>query len=168
MDEVLDTVEVGRPRRESEEPQFLDAEQAEALIEQAREQGIDLLGEGGLLKQMTKAILERALAEELTDHLGYEVGDPAGNGSGNSRNGYTPKRLLTEAGTVELDVPRDRNGTHEPKLVRKGQRRLDGIDKIVISLYANGMTVRDIEQQRNRQDLWIGEFYGLLAVSSTW
>lgn len=145
MEEVLDTVEVGRPRREPEGPQFLDAEQAEALIEQAREQGIELLGEGGLLKQMTKAVLERALAEELTEHLGYEVGDPAGNGSGNSRNGYTSKRLLTEAGAVELDVPRDRNGTHEPMIVRKGQRRLDGIDKIVIGLYAHGMTVRDIQ-----------------------
>ena len=145
MEEVLDTVEVGRPRREPEEPQLLDAEQAEALIELAREQGVELLGEGGLLKQMTKAVLERALAEELTDHLGYEVGDPAGNGSGNSRNGYTPKRLITEAGTVDLDVPRDRNGTHEPMIVRKGQRRLDGIDKIVIGLYAHGMTVRDIQ-----------------------
>ncbi len=145
MEEVLDTVEVGRPRREPEEPQFLDAEAAEALIEQARAQGVELLGENGLLKQMTKAVLERALAEELTDHLGYEVGDPAGNGSGNSRNGYMPKRLLTEAGTVELDVPRDRNGTHEPGIVRKGQRRLDGIDKIVIGLYAHGMSVRDIQ-----------------------
>lgn len=82
--EVADTVEVGRPRRQPEGPQFLGADQAEALIEQAREQGIELLGEGGLLKQMTKAVLERALAEELTDHLGYEVGDPAGQGSGNS------------------------------------------------------------------------------------
>lgn len=145
MEEVLDTVEVGRPRKEPEGPQFLDAEQAEALIEQARQQGVELLGDNGLLKQMTKAVLERALAEELTDHLGYEVGDPAGNGTGNSRNGYTPKRLLTEAGTVELDVPRDRNGTHEPMIVAKGQRRLDGIDKIVIGLYAHGMTVRDIQ-----------------------
>jgi putative transposase len=145
MEEVLDTVEVGRPRREPEEPQFLDAEQAEALIEQAREQGVELLGEGGLLKQMTKAVLERALAEELTDHLGYEVGDPAGSGSGNSRNGYTPKKLLTEAGTLDLEVPRDRAGTHEPKIVAKGQRRLDGIDKIVIGLYSHGMSVRDIK-----------------------
>src|SRR3954470_21798946 len=120
MEEVLDTVEVGRPRREPEGPQFLDSEQAEALIEQAREQGVELLGDNGLLKQMTKAVLERALAEELTDHLGYEVGDPAGQGSGNSRNGYTPKRLLTEAGTVELEVPRDGAGTHEQKFMREG------------------------------------------------
>ena len=146
MEEVLETDAVGRPRREPEEPQFLDADQAEALIERAREQGVELLGENGLLKQMTKAVLERALAEELTEHLGYEVGDPAGQGSGNSRNGYTPKRLLTEAGTVDLDVPRDRSGTHEPQIVRKGQRRLDGIDKIVIGLYAHGMSVRDIRE----------------------
>jgi putative transposase len=145
MEEVLDTVEVGRPRRQPEGPQFLDQEQAEALIEQAREQGVELLGEGGLLRQMTKAVLERALAEELTDHLGYEVGDRAGNGTGNSRNGYTPKTLLTEAGAIELEVPRDRVGSHEPMIVRKGQRRLEGIDKIVLSLYANGMSVRDIQ-----------------------
>nr|WP_245828651.1 IS256 family transposase [Micromonospora avicenniae] len=123
----------------------MDQQQAEALVAQAREQGVELLGDGGLLRQMTKAVLERALAEELTDHLGYEVGDPAGQGSGNSRNGYSAKTVLTEAGAVEIDVPRDRNGTHEPKIVRKGQRRLDGIDKIVIGLYARGMTVRDIQ-----------------------
>lgn len=98
MEEVLETVEVGRPRREPEGPQFLDPEQADALIEQAREQGVELLGEGGPLGQMTKTVLERALAEELTDDLGYGVGDPAANGTGNSRNGYTPKRLLTEGG----------------------------------------------------------------------
>lgn len=145
MEEVLETVEVGRPRREPEGPQFLDPEQADALIEQAREQGVELLGEGGLLRQLTKIVLERALAEGLTDHLGYEVGDPAGNGTGNSRNGYTPKRLLTEAGTVDLEAPRDRAGAFAPKVVGKGQRRLDGIDKIVIGLYARGMTVRDIQ-----------------------
>lgn len=115
------------------------------MVAQAREQGVDLLGDGGLLRQMTRAVLERALAEELTDHLGYEVGDPAGQGSGNSRNGYSGKTVLTEAGAIDIDVPRDRNGTHEPKIVRKGQRRLIGIDKIVIGLYARGMTVRDIQ-----------------------
>ena len=82
LDVYEDTDEVGRPRREPEEPQFLDAEQAEELIARAREQGVELLGEHGLLKQMTKAVLERALAEELTDHMGYEVGDPVGQGSG--------------------------------------------------------------------------------------
>ncbi|SIS04572.1 IS256 family transposase [Micromonospora avicenniae] len=145
MSDVQDTVEVGRRRRDADEPRLVDQQQAEALVAQAREQGVELLGDGGLLRQMTKAVLERALAEELTDHLGYEVGDPAGQGSGNSRNGYSAKTVLTEAGAVEIDVPRDRNGTHEPKIVRKGQRRLDGIDKIVIGLYARGMTVRDIQ-----------------------
>ena len=145
MEQVLDTGGVGRSRRDADEPRLISEEQAEALIAQAREQGIELLGEQGLLRQMTKAVLERALAEELTEHLGYEPGDRAGVGSGNSRNGYTPKRLATEAGTVDLEVPRDRNGTHQPRIVRKGQRRLGGIDKIVMGLYAHGMTVRDIQ-----------------------
>jgi putative transposase len=145
MEQVMDTGGVGRPRRDADEPRLISEAQAEGLIAQAREQGVELLGEQGLLRQMTKAVLERALAEELSEHLGYEPGDPAGVGSGNSRNGYTPKTLLTDAGTVDLEVPRDRNGTHEPKIVRKGQRRLDGIDKIVIGLYAHGMTVRDIQ-----------------------
>ena len=146
MAEVDDTAEVGRRRRDADEPRLVDDALAEQLIAQAREQGVELLGEAGLLKQMTKAVLERALAEELTDHLGYEPHDPAGHGSGNSRNGYSPKRLLTEAGTLDLEVPRDRAGSFEPSVVRKGQRRLDGIDKIVIGLYANGMTVRDIRR----------------------
>jgi putative transposase len=145
MEQLLDTGEVGRRRRDADEPRLIGAEQAEALIAQAREHGVELLGEQGLLRQMTKAVLERALAEELTGHLGYEIGDPAGQGSGNSRNGYSPKTLLTEAGSIDLEVPRDRNGTHQPQIVRKGQRRMDGIDKIVIGLYAHGMTVRDIQ-----------------------
>lgn len=145
MTDVLDTAEVARRRRDADEPRLVDEELAGRLIDGAREQGVELLGEGGLLRQMTKAVLERALAEELTEHLGYEVGDPAGAGSGNSRNGFTPKTLLSEAGSIELEVPRDRNSTFDPKIVRKGQRRLDGIDKIVIGLYAHGMTVRDIQ-----------------------
>ena len=143
MSDVTDTVGVGRRRRErGEEAVVVDAALAEELIERAREQGIELLGEHGLLRQMTKAVLERGLAEELTEHLGYEPHERAG--ASNARNGSTPKRLNTEAGTVDLDVPRDRAGSFEPRLVRKGQRRLDGIDKIVIGLYARGMTVRDI------------------------
>jgi putative transposase len=147
MSDVLDTAEVPRRRRDADEPRLVDEELAQRLIEQAREQGVELLGERGLLRQMTKAVLERALAEELTDHLGYEVGDPAGAGSGNSRNGTTPKRLLTEAGHVDLDVPRDRNASFEPATVHKGQRRLDGVEKLVIGLYSRGMTVRDIRAQ---------------------
>jgi len=134
---------VARPRREpDDDPVIVDRELAEELVARAREQGVELLGENGLLRQMTKAVLERGLAEELTEHLGYEPHERSG--SSNSRNGSTPKRLHTEAGTVDLEVPRDRDGSFEPRLVRKGQRRLDGIDKIVIGLYARGMTVRDI------------------------
>lgn len=143
----LDTGGVGRRRRDADEPRLVDDELADRLLAQAAEQGVELLGEDGLLKQMTKAILERSLQVELTEHLGYETGDPAGRGSGNSRNGTTPKRLATEAGHVDLDVPRDRQGTFTPQTVRKGQRRLDGVDKLVLGLYARGMSVRDIQTQ---------------------
>ena len=139
---------VGRRRRDGGNvPQIVDRELADRLVAQAREAGVDLVGQDGLLRQMTKAVLERSLAEELTDHLGYEPGDPAGAGSGNNRNGHTAKLLATEVGPVELAVPRDRNATFDPQTVRKGQRRLDGVDKLVIGLYARGMTVRDIAAQ---------------------
>lgn len=143
---------VGRPRRDSGEQGLVSQDLARRLVEQAREEGLDITGQSGLLQQMMKSVLEAALNEELTDHLGYEPGDPAGRGSGNSRNGSTPKTLLTESGAVELDTPRDRAGTFEPQIVRKGQRRLDGIDKIVLGLYAKGMTVRDIQAH-------LGEIY---------
>jgi putative transposase len=136
---------VGRPRRDAGEPRLVSAEMARRLVEQARQEGLEVTGEAGLLQQMMKSVLEAALNEELTEHLGYEPGDPAGRGSGNSRNGTTRKTLLTESGPVELDTPRDRSGSFEPQIVRKGQRRLDGIDKIVLGLYAKGMTVRDIQ-----------------------
>ena len=110
----------------------------------AQAQGAELLGPDGLLSQVTKAVLERALGEELTAHLGYEKHDPAGRGSGNSRNGSTPKRLLTEIGGIDLEVPRDRGGSFEPQIVRKGQTRLDGFNDRIIALYARGMSTRDI------------------------
>lgn len=105
----------------------------------------ELTGPEGLLAQLSKAVLEKALDAELTEHLGYERGDAAGHGSGNSRNGTTPKQLHTEAGTIELDVPRDRAGTFNPLIVPKGTSRLDGFNERIISLYASGMTVRDIQ-----------------------
>ena len=105
----------------------------------------DLLGDEGLFKQLKKALLERALGAELTDHLGYEKGDPAGWGTGNSRNGHSGKTVLPEDGEVELAVPRDRNGSFEPAVVPKGERRLDGFDDRILSLYARGMTVREIQ-----------------------
>lgn len=134
-------VDVGEP--DESPPRLVDDALADELIARAEAEGIELLGPGGLLRQMTKAVLERALSEELTDHLGYVPHERAG--TGNARNGTTPKKLITEAGSVDLDVPRDRDGTFDPRIVRKGQRRLDGIDKLVISLYARGMTVRDIQ-----------------------
>lgn len=145
-----DTSGVGS--RESGEPAapLVDEALADELIARAEAEGIELLGPGGLLRQMTKAVLERALAEEMTEHLGYEPHERSG--MANSRNGSSEKRLITEAGSVDLAVPRDRAGSFEPRIVRKGQRRLDGIDKLVISLYARGMTVRDIQAH-------LGEIY---------
>jgi putative transposase len=115
--------------------------------------GLELLGPDGVLAELTKRILERGLAEELTDHLGYESGDPAGRGSGNNRNGTTPKTVLSEIGAIDVDVPRDRNGTFEPKLVRKRQRRLTGVDDLVISLTAKGLTTGEVQAH-------LGEVYG--------
>ena len=105
----------------------------------------DLLGENGLFKELKKALLERALGAELTHHLGYEKGDPAGRGNGNHRNGSHPKTVLTEDGAVEIDVPRDRNGSFEPQIVPKGETRLDGFDEKIVSMYGRGMTVREIQ-----------------------
>jgi putative transposase len=105
----------------------------------------DLLGEEGLLKQLKKALIERALGAELSEHLGYEKGDPAGRGSGNNRNGFSAKTVLTDGGEIEISVPRDRAGTFEPQLIPKGQTRFDGFDDKILSLYARGMTVREIQ-----------------------
>lgn len=105
----------------------------------------DILGEQGLLKRFSKAVLERALGGELTDHLGYEKHDPTGYGSGNSRNGTTEKTLKGKNGEVKIDVPRDRKGTFEPQIVKKHQTRFDGFDDKILSMYARGMTTRDIQ-----------------------
>ena len=106
--------------------------------------GEPLTGQAGLLKGMLKASLERGLDAELSDHVGYDRGDPAAGEFPNSRNGTFPKTVASEIGDVELAVPRDRNGTFSPMLVPKGARRLDGLDAIIVSLYAGGMTIRDI------------------------
>ncbi|HEV7376639.1 MAG TPA: IS256 family transposase [Pyrinomonadaceae bacterium] len=105
----------------------------------------DLLGQDGLLQQLTKALVERALDGELTHHLGYEKHDPAGDNSGNSRNGTSPKTLRGKRGQVQIDVPRDRAAEFEPQLVKKNQTRFDGLDENIISLYARGMTQREIQ-----------------------
>ena len=132
----------GRPAADT--TPLVPDEALDAVMERVRVEGAELLGAGGLLGRLTKAVLERALAEELTGHLGYEKGDPAGAGSGNSRNGTTPKRVHTGAGSVDVDVPRDRNGDFEPRIVPKGRTRFDEFDDKIIALYARGMTVRDV------------------------
>ena len=119
----------------------------------------DVIGENGLLKQLTKALLERAMDAELTHHLGYEKSDPAGYNSGNSRNGTTSKTLKGEFGEVEIETPRDRNGTFEPQMVKKHQTRWDGFDDKILSMYARGMTTREIQGH-------LQEMYGV-AVSPT-
>jgi transposase-like protein len=117
---------------------------AEELVAQAREEGVQLVGPGGLLTGLTKSVVETALEEELSDHLGYDKHDPAGRNGGNSRNGYRTKTVLTEIGPVEIEVPRDRDSSFEPAIVRKRQRRLNGIDEIVLSLTARGLTTGEI------------------------
>ncbi len=137
---------VGPPRLSGRQLRELLADDMwlDELIDRAEVGGVALTGEGGFLPEMIKAVLERGLAAELTGHLGYEVGDPAGRGSPNSRNGHTPKTVQSEIGPLGLAVPRDRNSTFEPRLIPKGQRRLGGLEDMIISLYAGGMTVRDI------------------------
>ena len=105
----------------------------------------DLLGQDGLLQQLTKALVERALQGERTHHLGYEKHSPGGDNTGNSRNGSSPKTVKGERGQVQIDVPRDRSGDFEPQLIKKHQTRFDGLDDKIISLYARGMTTRQIQ-----------------------
>jgi transposase-like protein len=126
---------------------------AAELVDRARAEGVELTGDDGLLTALVRQVLQTGLEVEMTDHLGYERHDPAGRGSGNSRNGHYPKTVKTEIGEVDLRVPRDRNGGFEPATVRKGQRRLDGLAGNVISLYAKGMTTGDIQA-------YLAEIYG--------
>src|SRR6476660_518670 len=142
---MSDTAEMGRKREgpPGRRP-LVDDELADQLLGRAQAEGAGLLGPDGLLSQVTKAVLERALAGEMTGHRVDDEHDPAGRGSGNSRNGMTPKTVLTDVGAVDLAVPRDRNGTFEPQIVRKGQTRLEGFNERIIALYARGMTTRDI------------------------
>ena len=114
------------------------------LMAQVDREGLELLGPDGVLTELTSRIMNRALETEMTDYLGYEHGDPAGHGSGNNRNGTSPKQVLTDAGAIPVNVPRDRLGEFEPKLVPKHVRRLDGFNDIVISLVSRGMTTRDV------------------------
>ncbi len=130
--------------------EMLDAGLLDEVMGEVDAGGLRLTGEGGFLPELVKAVLERGLATELTEHLGYAKGDPAGRGSPNSRNDTTGKTLATEVGDVRLDVPRDRAGSFEPRLVPKGARRAGGVHDMIISLYAGGMMVRDIGYHLHR------------------
>jgi putative transposase len=139
--------------------QSAEAQAAVELVRLAKERGLSLTGPDGLLKQLTKTVIETALNEEMTDHLGHEKhGQPAAD---NVRNGTRAKTVLTEAsGHVEVDVPRDRAGTFEPQIVKKRQRRLNGVDEIVLSLYAKGLTTGEISAH-------FAEIYGASVSKET-
>jgi putative transposase len=130
-----------------------DEELVRQLTAQARAEGVSLTGPGGLLGRLTKVVLESALEGEMDSHLGYRKNDPAGDGSGNSRNGHRAKTVLTETGPVQISVPRDRGSCFEPKIVAKRQRRLGGIDDMVISLVAKGLTTGEVQAH-------LAEIYG--------
>jgi transposase-like protein len=153
MTATLDDVTKRKPEPSAEQAA------AEELVRRAREQGLSLTGPGGLLKQLTKAVIETALNQELTEHLGHEKhGVPE---AGNIRNGSRPKTVLTEStGQVGIEVPRDRAGTFEPQIVRKRQRRLTGVDQIVLSLYAKGLTTGEISAH-------FAEIYGASVSKET-
>ncbi|WP_156188332.1 IS256 family transposase [Arsenicicoccus sp. oral taxon 190] len=131
------------------------------MVLAAKDAGMDLTGPDGLLKQLTKMVVETALDEEMSEHLGYDKHDPAGRGSGNSRNGMRSKTVITDnAGPVEIEVPRDRNGSFEPQLVKKRQRRLGDLDAMVLSLYAKGLTTGEISAH-------LAEVYGASVSKDT-
>jgi transposase-like protein len=138
----------------------LDVQLLRRLADQARGKGLELTGEGGLLQQLTKVFLESALEGEMDAHLGYAKHDPAGDHSGNSRNGRRAKTVITEVGPVEIEVPRDRDASFDPQLVKKRQRRLSGVDEMVLSLSAKGLTHGEISAH-------LAEVYGANISKST-
>jgi putative transposase len=148
---------------ESQEPTALSAADEQLLrelTERARAGGLKLTGEGGLLGRLTKMVVEGALEGELDDHLGYGKHDPAGRDGGNSRNGHRAKTVLTETGPVEISVPRDRDSSFEPKIIAKRQRRLTGVEDMVISLSAKGLTHGEIAAH-------LAEVYGAQVSKQT-
>ena len=147
LDELADERELPEQLRE----RVLDS-MLGALLEGKRTER-ELLGRDGLLGELTGRLVERALSEELAEHLGYAAGQAPPGGAGNSRNGGIPKTLLTDHGPVPIRTPRDRNSNFEPQLVAKHQRRLAGLDEKIIALYAGGMTTREIET-------YVADLYG--------
>jgi putative transposase len=138
----------------------VDRQVVAELVARAQADGVSISGEGGLLAQLTKIVLESSLQGEMDAHLGYDKHDPAGRDGGNSRNGSRAKTVLTEAGPVEITVPRDRDGSFEPQIVRKRQRRLGGIDGIVLSLTAKGLTTGEVSAH-------LAEVYGASVSKDT-
>lgn len=145
---------VGQEAAEQRLAALMSPEAMDALLADAQAAGITVDGPDGLIQQMIKAVLERALDVEMADHLGYDRGDASGAGSGNSRNGFTTKTVITTAGQTRIDVPRDRNASFEPRIVPKRTRRLGGTTDMILSLYARGMTTRDIKAH-------LAEVYGI-------
>ncbi len=128
----------------------VDDQLIDELVHRAQAEGLQLTDEGGLLQQLTKRLLESALEGEITDHLGYDKHDPAGKNGGNSRNGKRTKTVLTDVGPVEITAPHDRDGSFEPKIVKKRQkRRLTGVDEMVVSLAAKGLTTSEAQAHRD-------------------
>ena len=166
MTETLDDVAVATSTKQKRQPKRTAEQEAEraairALVKAARGRGEDLTGPEGLLRGITKQVLETALDEEMTDHLGYDKHDPDGYGSGNSRNGTRTKTVLTDnAGPVTVEVPRDRNATFEPVIVPKRTRRLGDVDTIVLSLFAKGLTTGEISAH-------FAEIYGASVSKET-
>jgi len=159
-DTVTESVAADDLAEPSLETAAVEQKLIDQLVEQARSKGLQLTGEGGLLQQLTKAVLESALEGEITDHLGYDKHDPAGKDGGNSRNGTRSKTVLTDIGPVEIDVPRDRAGSFEPAIVKKRQRRLTGVDEMVLSLSAKGLTHGEISAH-------LAEVYGADVSKTT-
>jgi putative transposase len=159
-DTVTEFVDADDQADPSPEAATVEQKLIDQLVEQARSKGLQLTGEGGLLQQLTKTVLESALEGEITDHLGYGKHDPAGKDGGNSRNGTRSKTVLTDIGPVEIDVPRDREGSFEPAIVKKRQRRLTGVDEMVLSLSAKGLTHGEISAH-------LAEVYGADVSKTT-
>jgi putative transposase len=160
MTETL--VDVSPSSKEAEpQPSVEELDAARELVRQARARGVALTGPDGLLKALTKTVIETALDEEMSEHLGYDKHDPSGRNLANSRNGKRSKTVLTgTVGQVDLEVPRDRDGTFEPVIVKKRQRRISDVDEIVLSLYAKGLTTGEISAH-------FGQIYGASVSKDT-
>jgi putative transposase len=158
--DAVDTAAVAKKNQGPGLPAGVNDDLIGQLVEQARTSGLQLTGEGGLLQQLTKRVIEAAMDGEITDHLGYEKHDPAGKDGGNSRNGSRAKTVLTDVGPVEIVVPRDRDGSFEPQIVKKRQRRLTGVEDMVLSLSAKGLTTGEISAH-------LAEVYGAEVSKQT-